>query len=153
MKYIWNVIIALLIIALLIFAVSRFFATRDGGATDDGTVLDGSITILGEPSSDQLSLNIDQVVMPVDGYAVVRAVVDGSVGPIVGNSSFLKAGAHENVQVLMEMVGGQEYEVVLHRDNGNGIFDENDPPLTLEGGAHIRSTFSVSPVDGAGAKG
>ncbi|MEZ4156487.1 MAG: hypothetical protein R3B52_00715 [Candidatus Paceibacterota bacterium] len=128
-------VLILIILALLIgFMVWRFINISKKDAIV--VIGEGSVEVVDQKPG-QLGTTIKEVRLAQNGFVVIKGVVNGNAGVTVGVSKLLRAGVHKNVQVLMELVPGQEYAVFLYADNGNGVFDDLDDVLIEESEAHF----------------
>lgn len=90
---------------------------------------------------------VDSVVLTDAGFAVIHEDQNGEPGQILGASSLLTAGRHENVVIALsrKTVDGERLYVMLHKDNGNGTFEATgDEPVKDEGGSVVHAQFEVS---------
>ncbi|WP_436923395.1 DUF7282 domain-containing protein [Halosimplex amylolyticum] len=95
------------------------------------------------------ALTVRQVDLPAAGHVVVRPVgTNDSIG-----SRSLAAGTHRNVSVPLDESFVAEHErpfrvrVVVHRDDGDGDFGPEDPPITA-GDRPVETYLSVAPGNG-----
>ncbi|MDP2629247.1 MAG: hypothetical protein Q8P45_00880 [Candidatus Harrisonbacteria bacterium] len=147
-RSVWTIIIIVIVVLLLIFAFSRFQSTRDGGENGNGEPADENAIIIRDQNPEQLGATFDEVALTDPGFLVIHGVVNGEAGIVVGSSRLLQAGTHRDVQVLMELVPGQTYEVQIHLDDGNGVFDAaTDLPVRTAAGVLITARFNVDEDD------
>lgn len=88
-------------------------------ATDEGAVIEVS-----DQSAGQTVL-VDKVVLTGAGWVAVREDLEGQLGKILG-AQRLDAGIHGPVLVdlLRQTVAGKNYYLVLYRDDGDKIFNQ-----------------------------
>ncbi|MDP3880753.1 MAG: hypothetical protein Q8Q32_01035 [bacterium] len=141
-------IVIIIAAALLVFIIWRLVQISDdslNGEVDSINTSDGANAIeIDDQNPNRLGASFDEVSLSEDGFVVIRGVVNGDGGIIMGTSHLLNAGRHNDVQVLMDLVPGREYAVFLYADDGNGIFDEdNDTLLRNANGLAIEARFFV----------
>jgi hypothetical protein len=85
-------------------------------------VEDNSIYVSGMGEDDELTATT--AVFKDGGYVVVHADNNGQPGAIIGNSSYLDAGTHNNVSVKLSRVVKENdtLHVMLHGDDGDKNF-------------------------------
>ncbi|WP_123539328.1 DUF7282 domain-containing protein [Halosimplex salinum] len=94
------------------------------------------------------AVTLRRVDLPVAGHVAVRPVGQNET---VGSRS-LDAGTHRNVTVSLDesFLAEQERDfrvrVVAHRDDGDGTFGPDDPPITA-GGDPVGTYLSVAPEE------
>lgn len=92
------------------------------------------------------SVQIEDVVMPEDGWVVVHEVVDGIVANALG-ATRLDPGEYEIViiELLRPSVPESTYVVTLYSDNDNKVFEINaDTPLIDSSGNAIFKEFETA---------
>ncbi len=114
----------------------------------------------GEPNTTTVVL--ERVVVPEGGFLVVHEArnVSGdyasaenvSVGPVVGNSTYLEPGEHSNVVVeLNETISESQTLVAMpHRDTNDNQqyeFPEADDPYTMDGAPVVETAYIIVDYD------
>jgi len=114
----------------------------------------------GEPNTTTVVL--ERVVVPEGGFLVIHEArnVSGdyasaenvSVGPVVGNSTYLEPGEHSNVVVeLNETISESQTLVAMpHRDTNDNQqyeFPEADDPYTMDGAPVIETAYIIVDYD------
>lgn len=81
------------------------------------------------------------------GFVVIREIDDGMSGEVVGVSELLPAGESGNIPPVMlsrEARHGETLIAILHRDDGDGVFDPmKDAPITDENGEPFAMQFMI----------
>jgi len=74
---------------------------------------------------------IDLVYLTEDGFAVIYENSAEPLGEILGTSIFLPKGEYTNLPILLSrnVRDGEIFDIVLHRDNGDRIFNIKDDTL------------------------
>lgn len=140
-------IVAAVVLILIVFIVSRQSQFLGGAGEIGGinTSDNSNMIVVGTQDPLKLGARFGQIKLKERGFVVVRGVVNGDGGIIFGVSHILNAGEHNNVQILMDLIPGQEYAVFLYADDGNGIFnEENDTLLRNRDGTAIEARFMVA---------
>jgi hypothetical protein len=88
-------------------------------------VEDNSIYVSGMGEDDELTATT--AVLKDGGYVVVHEDDDGKPAAILGNSSYLDAGTHNNVKVQLSRAVKENdtLHVMLHGDDGDKSFSES----------------------------
>jgi hypothetical protein len=141
-------ILIILVAALLVFIIWRLVSFNNNGANGEVDSVNVSDEVnfveIDDQNPNRLGASFDEVSLSQDGFVVIRGVVNGDGGIIMGTSHLLRAGQHNDVQVLMDLAPGREYAVFLYADDGNGIFDaDNDTLLRNANGLAIEARFFV----------
>lgn len=80
------------------------------------------------------------------GYVVVHEESEGKPGSIVGTTTLLDAGSHNNIDVTLSRpsVNGEGLFAMLHKDNGDGTFNAaDDTPINGSDGNVIMMRFLI----------
>lgn len=97
---------------------------------------------------------IDEARLSAPGFIAIHEDRDGGPGRIIGATTILSSGAHENVQVPVnrDTEDGERLYAMLHEDDGDGLFlfPGPDAPMTDDSGKIIVREFSIS--GGAGVE-
>jgi len=94
-------------------------------------------------------LSVRRVALPADGHLVVRNATGGGDrdgdGRVLGSRA-LDRGTHRNVTVALADPpdGETSVSVVLHRDDGDGAFDGDEPPVEA-GNRTVGTRVTVAP--------
>ncbi len=92
---------------------------------------------------------IDSVIMPRDGYAVIRGVENNRLSQIIEISDHLTVGPHSNLTIDLGdfYSGGQELIAMIYADNGDGVFNDLDKPAQDPAGTiiarYVKTGFPV----------
>ncbi len=89
---------------------------------------------------------IDSITLADAGFVVIHKEIDGVASTIVGVSEFLPLGTTSNflVQLTEEAVEGDMFYAMLHRDDGDGLWNgELDVSIKKEDGETIGDTFQI----------
>ena len=92
----------------------------------------------GSQHTDGHSLVITQVTLKSTGWVAVHTDANGAPGVVIGVSSLLAPGTHDNVVVRLskaQSAGTKVMPVVHVEDNNNTTFDypKGDAPATIDG--------------------
>jgi len=91
------------------------------------------------------TLSLAAVALAERGHVVVHEGTDAS-GPALGHRT-LDGGEYTDLGVPVDSAAGNRtVTVAVHRDDGDGEFDADDPPVRV-GGEPIASTLSLSVTD------
>ncbi|MCH7597931.1 hypothetical protein IID27_02720 [Patescibacteria group bacterium] len=77
---------------------------------------------------------IDFVTLAESGYVVVhRATEDNTPGSVIGNSDLLSEGSAQNITIDLseDIADGDVLYFMLHRDDGNGIYEFPGPDVPI----------------------
>ncbi len=80
------------------------------------------------------------------GYVVIHEESEGKPGSIIGSSALLDSGDHNNtgITLLRPSVNGEGLFAMLHKDNGDGIFNPaDDAPISGSDGNSIMMRFLI----------
>lgn len=86
------------------------------------------------------------VTLSTGGFLVIHEDANGTPGPIIGFSTLLEAGAHENVEIMLTRTSklGETLHAMLHSDNGDRKFiATDDEPIRGVDGTIIMTNFLV----------
>lgn len=91
---------------------------------------------------------IKEVNMPEDGYIGIHALSkDNLWGPVIGNSEFLTKGSHKFVRIQLyrhySMKPGDQFMVVLYKDNGDKTWGRADTSIKDSEGVIISKEFKM----------
>jgi hypothetical protein len=105
----------------------------------DQTVADGNVTV-------------DSATLPEGGFVVIHRSDDGSPGEVIGNSTYLEPGTHEDVVVELDVTLDESAELIAmaHQDTNDNQeyeFPDADEPYTVDGSPVVDSA-NVSVDDG-----
>ncbi len=90
-------------------------------------------------------VTIPRVVLSHPGFVMIHRAQGTYPGEIVMTGNLLPAGESTNVVVHgVKTKPGEEYFAMLHRDNGNGVYDDpgTDPPV-VKSGAIVEEKFII----------
>lgn len=137
----------------------------DGPYTTDGDIVmdDGDVTVSAAVSasaqhSDGTTVTVDRVDLAEGGFVTVHdaSLFEGAVfDSVVGTSTYLEAGTHENVEITLDkrLTASQTVVPMAHQDtNGNEMYDfpasegEEDGPYTANGDAVVDTAKLTVPA-------
>ncbi len=97
----------------------------------------GNIQLQPQDAKDRVL--IDSVILPVDGYAVIRGIVGNHLSQIIEISPFLEKGEHKNILITYgdENPDKEDLIAMLYVDNGDKSFSGNTRPYKDESGQMI----------------
>ncbi len=106
-----------------------------------------SVTFTSQTSGGS-TITVDEVTLPDGGFVTIHdsTVSDDALGSVVGTSTYLEAGTHENVTIRLSepLSESGDYVAMAHKDtNDNRAYEfvssnaEADGPYTADGGAVI----------------
>jgi hypothetical protein len=157
-----TLVVGAVVFGLLVVGVGYLLLTRE--PVEEVVVGDEDVADVGGDEmnsiivTDQVPGNavlFRSVTLAENGFVVVREVVDGQPGRVIG-SLFVEAGTlqGESVGLVSPTVEGGIYYVELYTDtNANGVFDDGvDAAVMTALGKAIRVTIETT-VDLPGAKG
>ena len=141
---IWIVVIVILIILGVVI-----WGGNDRDDLDEINITDTDTDTSGDVSGSVIgdnALNIDaqpvgstarasMVSLEGRGFAVVHEeLANGGAGAVLGASALLPAGQSNNVAIPLRsaLVDGKTYIVMLHIDNGDGVFSESSDPIARD---------------------
>ncbi len=83
-------------------------------------------------STEAMNVTVD---IPVGSWVTVHAAIGEAPGPIIGQSGFIPAGRMmTSMKISPLMTSGTTYIVLVHKDDGDGLFDINkDLPISVDG--------------------
>jgi len=121
---------------------------EDGADADNETAAENSTVTFDNQTSDGVTVVVNETTMPEGGFIAIHLadnvtaasfndLENVSIGPVIGNSSYLEAGTHENVTVeLNETIDESQPLIAMnHQDtNDNQVYDfpEADGPYTID---------------------
>jgi hypothetical protein len=119
--------------------------TPDGGTetpTPDGNA--SASVAFADQTVDEGTVTVRNATLPDGGFVVVHRVENGSPGAVIGNSTYLEPGTHENVVVPLDepLESSTELVAMAHRDtNDNELYDfpDADGPYTTDGAPVVDS--------------
>ena len=145
--------------------------TTEGGAVEETETVgaadrNASVIFLNQTAGitfqdgtpDDTTVMIERVVVPQGGFLVVHAAEnatgayvtaeDVTVGPVLGNSTYLGPGVHSNVVVQLNRPLNESQTLVAmpHRDtNDNQEYDfpQADDPYTVDGAPVVESGYVI----------
>lgn len=89
------------------------------------------------PQDAKEGVTVNSVVMHEDGYVVTRAIDNNRLGQIIEPSKYLKKVEYKDVKIsLGDFYNGEELIVIIHKDDGNGYFNDMDQPATDANGKY-----------------
>jgi len=93
-----------------------------------------------------LEVIVGEVTLSEAGWVAVREIINGEMGNILGATRIKKAGTSVDVsvKVLRPTVSGQDYAIVIYRDDGDEDFDFNFDSLVVSGSKPVSATFQVN---------
>lgn len=157
-----NKIVLIVVIAIaLIGGYFLIYSPKDDEGTvkeTDGTssfVPVGKNAIFVADQKPDVDINASIVNFENGGYVVVHEDNGGAFGAILGASKFVPAGFNKNILATLsrETAEGEVLYAMLHKDNGDQIFnDKDDVPVMDDEGRIIYMIFNidseaVEPVD------
>ncbi len=107
-----------------------------------------SLTIIAQDAKQ--SVHIDSIIIPTDGYVVIRGIEGTRLGQIIEISELLSAGEHADITIdLGDFYDGtQELVAMIYGENGDRVFNDNDKPLKMADGSYtaryVRTGAAVS---------
>ncbi|MFB6128016.1 MAG: PGF-CTERM sorting domain-containing protein [Halolamina sp.] len=137
-------LVVLVVVAVALGGLPAGLAAATG---DAGQMQHTSVTFSDQNSGGQ-TVTVDEVTLSEGGFVTIHAssLQDGeALRSVVGTSTYLEAGTHENVTVrLSEPVSEDETLVAMaHRDDGDRTYEfvstggNADGPYTADGGAVV----------------
>lgn len=145
MSHLYNSIIISVIIGLIIgFFIGKSFGSGNPVSEKQDVVeevqMSEYVTVSNQNSGNVVL--VQSVVLREDGWVAVREIIDSEMGNILG-AARLSSGMYENVKVelLRPTEGGEEYSVVIYRDNGDRNFDFNFDSLVIDGTMPVSKNF------------
>ena len=89
---------------------------------------------------------VREVTLNETGWVAVREMINGEMGNILGATRIKEAGTSTDVsvKVLRPTVSGQDYAIVIYRDDGDEDFDFNFDSLVVSGSEPVSATFQVN---------
>ena len=129
------VLILVIIIATGIGAMFLFLGNNDGsGSAEDPAgliVRENALYVAEQPPSNTVSVAIVRLEKP--GFAVVHEDVNEAPGGILGVSNLITSGETKDslpITLSRSTLDGETIYVMLHFDNGDGVFDATkDKPV------------------------
>ncbi len=155
-----RLIVAAVLLAALAFLVYKTVAQR---APSDGLMLpeedvsadvpggastllvgNNAIAVFSQPAGESVATTL--VILEDGGYVVLHESTNGVPGAIIGSSEYLSAGAYDKLEVSFDtpQENGQEVIAMLHRDNGDQVFNAGDDAAVVENGGPIFTVFQLN---------
>ena len=106
----------------------------------------GNESISVEDQTAGLEVMVEEVTLSEAGWIAVREVINGEMGNILGATRIKEAGTSTDisVKVLRPTMAGQDYAIVIYRDDGDEDFDFNFDSLVVSGSEPVSATFQVN---------
>jgi hypothetical protein len=142
-------IVVVLIVAVA-FAVIRARMSQPSSTNPTPTPIEQASveSIAASKHTPAKTVVVDIVTLKNPGFVVIHEINNGQVGNVLGASSILSAGTHENVvvEISRKSIDGEELIAMIHADNGNGKFDSEaeDPAANDASGNPVTTKFLVS---------
>ena len=135
------IITGLVLIGVLVFAwnISKKGTnteqSKDKSTDSTGLMVEDSAIDASARTGTQ-SVAVPMVVFARPGYVVVHENNVGQPGSVIGSSILIKAGKFQNLSVPLsrKVIKGETLYVMLHADNGDGIYSETDQPILGKNG-------------------
>lgn len=90
------------------------------------------------------TVTVSTVFFHEPGYVMIHKSVNGQPGAIIGVSDYVES-SKDMLEVTVDeaLVDGEEYFAMLHKDDGNGVYDDaqTDAPITDPQGNIIMMNF------------
>lgn len=89
---------------------------------------------------------IDSVVFETGGFVVVYEDTPEPTGEVLGSSRYLPAGRYTDVPVIFSRTvsAGEVFDVMLHKDNGDHVFNiATDPPFRGKNGNSVHAQLVI----------
>lgn len=127
--------------------------TNDTSSDTTDTTTDDTTPLLVGPSAIDLNnqqpgqtVEVKTLLMEEPGFVVIHESQNGIPGKIIGESSLLdKDDTETTITLDRTTVDGEGLIAMLHKDNGNGTFDENeDMPVKDNQGEDVMMEFKIS---------
>lgn len=144
--------VGILVVLVIIFAVVRVVKLPKISMSPKVVVTPAPTTIA---SKEELIVTahtpantavVDKVTLQTSGFVVIHEEKDGQPGEIIGASTLLTPGTHENVivQLKRKTLAREKLVAMVHKDNGDGIFDgATDAEDKDESGKNLQAAFQV----------
>lgn len=93
---------------------------------------------------------IDKATLQKNGFVVIHEEQEGVAGGIIGASSLLSTGTHENITVdlVRKSLENEKLFAIVYYDNGDGVFDASgsspDKPAMGENDSAVLAKIDVS---------
>ncbi|MEX0931810.1 MAG: hypothetical protein WDZ88_03620 [Candidatus Paceibacterota bacterium] len=148
-----NTIITIIVLALLVsglvYAIVRFGGSSSEAPPEkennNSEVVSSSgnrITITDQPPGSIVF--ISSATFAEGGFVVIYTNENGSLGKNIGAKYFRDGTGPGDIELSEPLFLGSEYFAVMHRDNGNRVFDsEVDSAYSQEDGSVISVKFKV----------
>lgn len=83
-------------------------------------------------SNEAMNVTVD---VPVGSWVTVHQAIGAAPGPVIGKSGFIPPGKLMiSMKIEPLMVSGMTYIVLVHKDDGDSVFDINkDLPISVDG--------------------
>ena len=110
------------------------------------TMLAGASAIYVAPQKPGDTVVVSAVAFSEPGFIMIHKSVDGAPGEILGTGEYIESTANmTEVKIDQELVDGEKYFAMLHKDDGNGEYDDPsiDPPLTDDKGNIYQMEFEA----------
>ncbi|MCK5096011.1 MAG: hypothetical protein KAR24_01510 [Candidatus Pacebacteria bacterium] len=140
------VTIVVAIIAILAFNIFLKKEVEEVPVVEDSQVEIISInSILTPDQAGGEEVFIEKVLLKTDengGFVVVHRVAeDGALGGVIGVSEYLTPGVHDNFVITLDegetVEVGENVIVMLHGDNGDGVFNPKEDGALVDGGGNV----------------
>ena len=107
--------------------------------TFNNMLLIGDNAIYVENQQAKNEVEIKTVQLKDSGYVVIFDNNDGVPGSIIGASTLINSGESSNIVAKLDEPLANEgvYYAILHRDNGDGIFNPNDDTAIVDKDSNI----------------
>ncbi len=128
--------------------------TDIGQKSDSQGLMIGKNTLNIDEQKTGLSAVASLVILEEKGYVAIHETAGENPANIIGASALLNAGKSTNVEIILfeSLKEGKTYIAMLHKDNGDGIFDGADLPVLDETGAILMMRFQANPLAESGAE-
>lgn len=154
----WHIVIGcLLAVSLIVFWFVQTMSTKtsnidDAKNTSESVIttrVDGGATLVILPQSNTEKIVVNEAVLTVPGYVVVREVIGDTAGQIVEISSYLDAGTYSNIEIpLGEFYTGEnELMVLVYADaGGDKVLNDLDQPFVDTKGDFVARLVATGEV-------
>lgn len=111
--------------------------------TSEMRVESNSIYVSGQGESSDLTVTMVTITEP--GFVVIHADSNGQPGEVLGSSTLLQSGSHNNTPIKLsrKTVNGEIIYAVLHKDNGDGQYTSTDETVKGSNGEAMYMTVTV----------
>jgi len=142
---------SIVIIAVIIIVIGAFFffgkgdavkTTSENGENETGSeVMSGLFSVLDQSAGGTVSLSSLKLSELV--WVAIYEDVDGTRGNILGAGRFRPEHTEGVVKLLRNTEVGRTYYAVIHKDDGDAIFDHKTDLPFLEAGSEVVKTFTA----------